>query len=111
MLKVDNANADSTIVLDGYPYETPRSPWRVQSVEALEGYQLRVTFRDGLSGLVQMSDRVHREDAGVFCSLADPESFADVAVIFGAVTWGSGVDLAPDAMHDEIARNGVWVLR
>jgi hypothetical protein len=58
-----------------------------------------------------MGDRVHREDAGVFRSLADPAAFADVSVVFGAVTWANGVDLAPDAMHDEIARNGVWVLR
>jgi len=27
------------------------------------------------------------------------------------VTWANGVDLAPDAMHDQIKRNGVWVLR
>jgi hypothetical protein len=111
MLDVDTSGADSTVVIDGYPYETPRSPWRVLQVEVLEGYDLRVVFRDGLSGIVRMRERVYREDGGVFRSLADPAKFADVSVIFGVVTWANGVDLAPDAMHDEIARNGVWVLR
>jgi hypothetical protein len=58
-----------------------------------------------------MAERVKREDSGVFSFLADPLVFADVSVVFGAVTWRNGVDLAPDAMHDEIARNGVWTLR
>jgi hypothetical protein len=111
MLKVDTTPADTTIVLDGYPHETPCTSWRVQHVEALEGYELRVTFRDGLTGVVRMQDRVHRADAGVFRSLADPVAFADVSAVFGAVTWGNGVDLAPDAMYDEIQRTGVWVLR
>lgn len=111
MLKVDTAATDSTVVLDGYPYETPRTPWRVLSVEPLDGFELRVTFRDGLTGIVKMNEQVHREDAGVFRALADPAIFADVSVVFGAVTWGNGVDLAPDAMYDEIKRNGEWVLR
>jgi hypothetical protein len=28
----------------------------------------------------------------------------------GAVTWPGEIDLAPDAMHDEIKKNGKWVL-
>jgi hypothetical protein len=109
----ENATAatDTTIVIEGYPYETPRTAWRVQQVEALEDYKLRVVFRDGVTGIVSMSERVHRADAGVFTTLATPETFADVSVVFGAVTWANGIDLAPDAMYDEIKRNGVWVLR
>lgn len=58
-----------------------------------------------------MSDQIHRADSGVFRSLTDHAIFSDVSVVFGAVTWANGVDLAPDAMYDEIKRNGVWVLR
>jgi hypothetical protein len=111
VLDVDAAKSDSTVVIDGYPYETPDTPWRVREVKACDGYELRVTFRDGLIGTVSMKDRVHRSDAGVFRSLSDPATFANVSVIFGVVTWANGVDLAPDAMHDQIKRNGVWVLR
>lgn len=111
MFNIDTAEADSTIVIDDYPYETPRSPWRVKQVEVLEDFALRVTFRDGVSGIVWMAERVHRSYAGVFNSLSDPSMFATASVVFGAVTWANGVDLAPDAMHDEIARNGEWILR
>ena len=49
--------------------------------------------------------------AGVFAALADPDVFAQVHVEFGAVTWPGELDLARDAMHDEIEKNGVWKLR
>ena len=41
----------------------------------------------------------------------ESSGITDATVVFGVVTWGNGVDLAPDAMHDEIERNGEWVLR
>jgi len=111
MLAIETTNEDCTIAIDGYPYETPDTPWRVRSVELLPDYSLLVTFRDGLSGTVSLKERVNRANAGVFAALADPAAFADVSVVFGAVTWRNGVDLAPDAMYEELQRNGVWVLR
>jgi hypothetical protein len=111
MLESQVAGPDSPVVIDDYPYEVPRSGWRVRTVQACGDYELLVTFRDGLQGRVQMKDLILGSDAGIFRELADSERFAQAAVIFGAVTWPNGADLAPDAMHDEIARNGVWVLR
>jgi hypothetical protein len=35
--------------------------------------------------------------------------FARVGVDHGAVTWPNGVDLAPDAMYDEIKAESRWV--
>jgi hypothetical protein len=54
---------------------------------------------------------VIRRDAGVFVELPDPELFAKAFNNDGHVAWPTGQDLAPDAMHDEIARNGRWILR
>jgi hypothetical protein len=82
----------------------------VRTVEACGDYELLVTFRDGLQGRIQMKNLVLGSDPGVFRELADPDRFAQAAVVFGAVTWPSGIDLAPDAMHDEIERNGIWVV-
>ncbi len=81
------------------------------AVEALDGYRLHVRFIDGLEGEVDMSERVRSPRAGVFVALADPDVFAQVHVEFGAVTWPGELDLAPDAMHDEIEKNRVWRLR
>jgi hypothetical protein len=36
--------------------------------------------------------------------------FAQVRVEYGAVTWPGDIDLAPDAMHDELKDHGVWIL-
>jgi hypothetical protein len=48
--------------------------------------------------------------AGVFSALADPDRFAAACVEFGAVTWPGEIDLAPDAMYEEIKAHGRWVL-
>ena len=83
----------------------------VAEVEVLSDYALHVRFFDGVSGRVDMRTAIFGENAGVFAELRDPAKFAQVGVGFGAVMWANGLDLAPDAMHDELARNGVWVLR
>ena len=84
--------------------------WDVMEVEALDGYRFHVRFADGLEGEVDMSEFVRAPDAGVFAVLADPHIFAQAYVEFGAVTWLGELDLVPDAMHDEIKKNGVWKL-
>jgi hypothetical protein len=87
------------------------APWRVKSVEALDGYRLHVRFIDGVEGEVDMSEFVRAPDAGVFAALADPDMFVQAYVELGAVTWPGELDLAPDAMHDEIEKHGVWILK
>ena len=84
-------------------------PWRVERVQALEGYRLKVRFMDGLEGEVHLAAMLASPDAGVFAPLRDPAFFAQVFVQYGAVTWPGELDLAPDAMHDRIKADGVWV--
>ena len=86
------------------------APWRVADVKPLPNYRLRVTFRDGITGEVDMAARVLSPRAGVFRVLRDPALFAQVGIVLGAVTWPGDIDLAPDAMYDEISARGRWVL-
>ncbi len=79
-------------------------PWHVTDVRPAGGYRLFVTFADGTRGEVDLSRLVASDDAGVFEQLRDPAMFARVGVAHGAVTWPNGVDLAPDAMYDEIKK-------
>jgi hypothetical protein len=88
----------------------PRSPWRVTAVHALPEFRLRVVFADGLTGTVELSGLVHSPRAGVFAALADPALFAQVRLDYGAVSWPGELDLAPDAMHAAIQKDGVWSL-
>ena len=110
MLKQTNPEADCAPALNAVP-------WNVAAVEALPNFCLRVRFNDGLEGTADLNTFLHSPDAGVFSALAKPERFATVTIEMGAVTWPRvlttwpwSLDLAPDAMHDEIARNGIWVV-
>jgi len=104
-----------------YPFEDPglavdppiisRRPDCVAEVRPLENYQLYVRFFDGTDGRVEMREMIFGKNAGVFASLVDPQEFAKVGIGYGAVMWANGLDLAPDAMYDEIKQHGVWVLR
>lgn len=86
----------------------PAAPWRVRALSVLPDWQLAVTFNDGLTGIVDLSALVRGPEAGVFEALRDPAFFAQAYLDCGAVTWPNGVDIAPDAMHTEISRDGVW---
>ena len=82
--------------------------WNVVEVKAGPGRRLQVRFADGTSGTVYFDDAFF---TGVFEVLKDAALFRRVYVELGAVTWPGGLDLAPDAMYDEIKRSGEWVLR
>jgi hypothetical protein len=76
---------------------------RVVAVTALPGNRISVRFDDGISGEVDLSERLF---GPVFQPLAeDPSLFARVFVDeFGAVCWPNGADLAPDAIYRELTR-------
>lgn len=102
------AKKDSTPEL--IPAVQPVAAWRVMQAETLPGFQLRVRFVDGVEGIVDMAQRVRSKNAGVFAALADPARFAQVQIENGVVTWPDELDLAPDAMYDEIKKSGKWIL-
>lgn len=84
--------------------------WRVVDVQPLPGLRLAVQFADGTRGDVDVSRLVAGARAGVFARLRDPDVFAQAGIDHGAVTWPGEIDLAPDAMYDEIKANRQWVL-
>lgn len=76
--------------------------FKVIAVDALQGFRLRVEFGDGISGVVDLSERLF---GPVFEPLRDPVLFEQVSIDeFGAVAWPNGVDLAPGALHERLKR-------
>jgi len=67
---------------------------------------LELTFADGLSGEVEVLDRMN---GPVFESARSVEGFAKVSVDqeTGTVVWPGGADLAPDTLYERV-RSGVW---
>jgi len=67
---------------------------------------LRLTFADGLSGEVEVLDRMRGPvfadavtPAGFAAATADPET--------GTVVWPGGADLAPDTLYQRVS-TGLW---
>jgi hypothetical protein len=82
--------------------------WDVVEVKPKHDYRLFVRFKDGVSGIVQLPQE---ELTGVLVSLRDPQFFAQAFIENGAVAWPGEIDLAPDAMHSEVLRQGQESLR
>lgn len=81
--------------------------WDVMEVKITGEFEIFVRFRNGIGGIVKFFPSFFR---GVFSHLRDPSQFQQVMVVEGVVTWPGELDLAPDAMHQEIKRNGQWLL-
>ena len=64
-------------------------------------YQLELVFDDGLSGVVDLSDRLF---GPMFAPLRDQHFFDRVSVdTFGAPVWPNGADLDPDALYKRLS--------
>jgi hypothetical protein len=77
---------------------------RVTEVLALPGYRVRVTFKDGIEGEVDLSDLVDR--GPVFEPLRDPAYFRRVHVdrTLGTIAWPNGADVAPETLYAKARR-------
>ncbi len=70
---------------------------RPKEVRALEGYYLWLRYEDGAEGEVDLSDLAGR---GVFLAWRDKAFFEAVRIDeAGAIAWGEGIDLCPDALY------------
>lgn len=70
---------------------------RPLAVRALSGYCLWLRYSDGVEGTVNLSDLAGR---GVFKAWEDRAFFETVRIDqAGAVAWGEGIDLCPDALY------------
>lgn len=81
--------------------------WDVTFVKPEKYLVLKVKFSDGLQGNVFFKPS---HLTGVFEPLKDEKYFNKVYVEHGVVTWPDELDLAPDAMHAQIKKNGHWIL-
>jgi len=79
---------------------------KVTKIEPLSGHRLRVRFSDGSTGERDFADIV-ASGGPMLEPLRDPAYFARVFLDLGAPTWPNGYDLAPNALHAEMAEAGL----
>ena len=78
---------------------------RPVEVRALNGYQIRLTYSDGVAGEVDLSYLVNR---GVFRIWRNRAVFEKPSVTpFGGIAWGQEVELCPDALSMQITGKSV----
>ena len=93
---------------DTAPGLTSRAPWRVEHVEALPGFKLKLRFCDETAGIADLASLVFVHDSGLFHALSDEAAFATVSLELGVPVWPNGADLDPCWLYDEIAAHGLW---
>lgn len=73
----------------------------IEKAEARKNYRLWVRFKDGMEGEIDLSNLI---DKGVFKKWKDPKEFEKVSVDQESktVVWPGGLDLAPDALYEEL---------
>ncbi|KQY28787.1 hypothetical protein ASD21_03010 [Caulobacter sp. Root1455] len=74
-------------------------------VKALSGHRLDVTFSDGSSGVIDLSD-VLRSQGEMARPLADEAFFARVFLEMGTPTWPNGYDADPTNMRLKLEAAG-----
>jgi hypothetical protein len=85
--------------------------WRLNKIKPLNNYRLEAEFIDGTHGFVEMKNLIKSEKAGIFAKLLDISLFNQVYLDYGVATWPNEIDLAPDAMYEEIKCNGTWIIK
>ncbi len=69
-------------------------------VEALPDFRIRITYQNGIEGVIDLSADVGR---GVFLPLADEAFFQTVHLgDFGQIAWTEELEICPDAAYQEI---------
>ncbi|MCX6595614.1 MAG: DUF2442 domain-containing protein [Acidobacteria bacterium] len=76
-------------------------------VRVESAHVLWVKFRDGITGRVRFDPSFF---VGVFAPVKAPDRFEQVFIDRGALSWPGDLNLAPDAMYQEILNAGEWTL-
>jgi len=75
--------------------------YHITEIESLEDYRLRLTFDDGVIGILDMKEII--SVGGIFSKLADSEFFSHVDKSDDGryIKWGDEIDFCADALHEE----------
>ena len=73
---------------------------RVESVEPLEKFAVRITFKDGVQKDIDLAKFLRGE---IFEPIRnDPKVFRSVKVIGGTIGWENGADIDPDVLYYDL---------
>jgi len=76
--------------------------WDITSAEYIDQYRIRVAFRDGKSGTVDLKSLI--EKGGVFSELSDVDAFKAFSIDpeWHVLSWQHGkIDVAPETIYEQ----------
>ncbi|MDZ7851740.1 MAG: DUF2442 domain-containing protein [Halomonas sp.] len=73
--------------------------WDVKVVKVEDDHLLYVELENGQKGFFDMTPYL---DHGIFRELIDESYFKRVGILFGAITWPNGQDIAPETLLAEL---------
>jgi len=79
---------------------------KAKKLEVTGPHKLHVWFTDGSHGERDFGDEL-AHGAVMAEPLRDPAFFAQVFLDYGAPTWPNGYDMAPRALQEDMAREGL----
>ncbi len=71
---------------------------QVESVEALDGYKLRIRFKNREEGVFDVSPYLN---IGKFAELKDISMFNSVRVKFDSIEWANQLDIDPEFLYEK----------
>lgn len=80
---------------------------KVNRAEYLKDYQIRLTFSDGLTGIVDLEKEIWGE---VFEPLKDVNYFMQFTKDRWTIGWDCGADFAPEFLHDLVKKSSSKVV-
>lgn len=74
--------------------------WDIITAEYVDGYRIKVLFRDGKSGVVDLASCI--AEGGVFLAIADMDEFKKFVIDpdWHVLSWQGGrIDIAPETVY------------
>ena len=71
--------------------------WDIIDLKYIDNYKLRLTFKNGKQGIVDLGKYSHK--GGVFSRFSDINYFKKVYVDHGVLCWPDNVDIAPETIY------------
>ena len=89
------------LLTESIPFHKKGLLLHVVSVKYLDNYQLKLTFNNGIEGIVDLEPELYGE---IFEPLKDKSLFQKVFLTSRTIEWPNGADFAPEFLF-EIAFN------
>ena len=72
---------------------------KISEVKYISGYDIRVTFDDGISGIVHLNDLVEK---GIFKVLQDKDQFSKVYTTGSSIAWSDELEIDANKIYLDI---------